>query len=383
MTAVEQSNKKFWLRPAAAVALILLAAATPGSARVPQGTSGQKNFEILETVIRYIKADYIEEPDPRKTMAGALQGLINSLDVLSAYLEKPAAAKYILSQKRPLKTPGVILFKHAGAFPLVIGVVENSPADKAGIKMGDYLSAVNDESVLVWSLSEVNLALADENDTPVKLRVIHENATRAISVERAVLYPKPATFATQAQTSGVVTVHHLNPPLVSEFKTAVLPKLKDAKAPLILDLRNCHLGTNDEARSFLNLFVKTAKAGFFETKGGAEEPFACPERAPLEALPVVVWVNQATMGAAEIVAGVLQDVRKTKIVGLPTPGLPSRQDLFPLNAGDAVLLTTAVFRTASDKRIWGKGVTPDIKLDLDKTDTKAYLDKTLAALAGR
>ena len=384
MTILNSRNKIFrFYRVAATVVLAFLCLETGPASVVAQEATGRKNFEILETVIRYIKADYIEEPDAKKTMNGALQGLVNSLDVLSAYLDKAGAAKYALSQKRPLNAPGVILFKHAGAFPLVVGVVENSPAAKAGVRMGDYLSTVNNESVLVWSLSEINLALEDEGEAPVKLRVIHENATRAISVERAALYPRPVTLTAQPQTSGVVKVHHLNAPLVSEFKTTILPKLKDAKAPLILDLRDCYQGNIDEARAFLNLFLKADKAGSFEVKGGAEEPIACPDRAPLETLSVAVWVNPATMGPAEVVAAVLKDLKKAKVVGLPTPGLASRQEIYPLNSGDAILLTTGVFRTASGERVWGKGVSLDIKLDLDKTDTKAYLDKTLAAFAGR
>jgi carboxyl-terminal processing protease len=384
MTIFKHENQRFCLlRVVAAVALILLCLQTSPANVVSQEASGRKNFEILETVIRYIKADYIEEPDAKKTMNGALQGLINSLDVLSAYLDKAGASKYALSQKRPLNAPGVILFKHAGAFPLVIGVVENSPAEKAGVRMGDYLSAVNNESVLVWSLSEINLALEDESEAPVMLRVIHENATRAISVKRAVLYPRPVTLTAQAQTSGIVKVHHLNAPLVSEFKTTILPKLKNAKTPLILDLRDCYQGNIEEARAFLNLFLKADKAGSFEVKGGIEEPIACPESAPLETLSVAVWVNPATMGPAEVVASVLKDLKKAKVIGLPTPGLASRQEIYPLNSGDAILLTTGVFRTASGEKVWGKGVSPDITLDLDKTDTKAYLDKTLAAFAGR
>jgi C-terminal processing protease CtpA/Prc len=349
----------------------------------PQRRVPPKNNEILSSVIRYIKSDYLEDADPKKTMEGAFQGLVNSLDVLSAFLDKAAVAKYISPQKLRLKDVGVVLFKRYGFFPLVIGVAENSPADKAGIRIGDYLSALDDRSTLIWSLPEIHLYLKNESPAAVKIRVIRENSTKEMNVERGDLYPRPLTTTPLGGTSGIVKIHHFYPSLTAEFQKSVLPGVRGRKLPLVLDFRDCHEGDNAEARSFLNVFLKAEKIGYFEKKAGVKEFLSCPDEAPLDALPLILWVNQATIGPAEMAAGVLQDIKKASVIGVVTPGLVARQDLFPLENGDALLLSTGIFCFNSGEKLWSKGVTPGLNLDPGKTDTKAYIEKTIGLLSRR
>ncbi len=128
---------------------------------------------------------------------------------------------------------------------------------------------------------------------------------------------------------------------------------------------------------------KAEKAGQIEKRGGVIDILACPEAAPLESLPLILWIAPSTMGPAEIAAACLHDLRKAKTVGYLTPGLTSRQDVFPLPGGDALLLTTGVFLTASGEKIWSKGIVPDVKLDAVRPDRKAYLEKTAGLLARR
>jgi carboxyl-terminal processing protease len=368
---------------AAVLAMLVFGIGATALPAAPQKSSARDSFKVMERVIAYIKADYLEEPDPKKVMDGALQGLINSLDVLSGYLDKPAAAKYGAPNKLELKDIGAVLYKRSNAFPLVVGLLENSPAAKAGLKIGDYLSAVDDQSTLVWSLTETVIRLKDAGTGKVKLRVIRDNSTREMDVERAVIYGKPLTLAAQKGTAGIVRIPHLYPTLVAELKKTVLPAVQGSAAPLVLDLRDCHEGDIAEAAAFLNIFLKAEKIGWFEKKGGAKEVLGCPGNPVLESLPLVVWVGPATMGPAEIAAGVLRDQKRAKVIGTATPGLAARQDAFPLEQGDCLVLTTGVFCFPSGEKLWAKGVTPDVKLDLAKIETKDYLEKTLAAAAGR
>ena len=176
----------------------------------PPAAFGQvrRDIDILNTVIRYIKTDYLEVPDPRKSMAGAFEGLINALDMMSGYLDKAAAAKFGPARTAPLKDVGAIIYKRPNAFPLVIGLIAGSPAEKAGVKMGDYLSALDDRGTLVWSVSEINAYLKDTAASPVKLRVIRETTTKEIPVTRADVYPQALTFTPQAGTAGILKIHH-------------------------------------------------------------------------------------------------------------------------------------------------------------------------------
>jgi carboxyl-terminal processing protease len=350
---------------------------------IPQRSTNHRGFEILATVLRYIRTDYVEEPNPQKTMDGAFQGLINSLDILSGYLDRETAAKYAYPRKLQFKDVGLVLLKRAGSFPLITGLVEKSPAAQAGIAVGEYLSAVDDRPTFLGSLAEINLDLKSLEPTPVKLRIIQDSSTKEMKVERGDIYPKALSLEPQKDTSGIVKVAHFYPPLAEEFRKSIVPRLVGQKLPLVLDFRNCHEGGLEEARAFLNIFLQAEKIGYFEKKSGAKEFLSCPERAPLDKLPLIIWVNPATMGPAEVVAGVLRDFQRARVVGLPTLGLVAEQSLFSLESGDALLLSTGVFCFNSGEKLWGKGVMVDAELDPEKTETQDYLSRTLLLLAGR
>jgi C-terminal peptidase prc len=342
-----------------------------------------QSFKVLETVIQRVRNDYLEEVDARRTMEGAYQGLVGALDVLSSYLDKAAAAKYASPRKAPWNDIGAIVYKRSGAFPVVAGVVEGSPAEKAGIRVGDYVSALDGRSTVVWSLAEVRWSFKDETRNPLKIRLIRENDTREMTVERSPLYSRALSWAAQKDTSGIVRVYHLQPGAAAEFKSTVVTRLRGQKGPLILDLRDCFEGEVEEAGAFVNLFLKAGAIGAFEKKNGAREAVACPAEPAVAGTPLIVWVNAATMGPAELVAGALREVGKARVIGAPTYGLVARQELFPLDEGDAVLLSTAAFVLPSGLKLLGKGLTPDETVEAEGRDIKLYLEKSLAPAAGR
>jgi len=335
-----------------------------------------RSFQVLETVIRHVRNDYLEDVDVRKTMLGAFQGLMGSLDALSSYLDKAAVAKFSSPKKLALNDIGAIVYKKPGVFPVVAGVVEGSPAEKAGIKIGDYLSAIAGRSTIVWSLNEVRWFLKDETRASLKIRLIRENNTQELTVERAPLYSRGLDWTARKDAAGILRVHHLHPGLTAEFRASVLPRLQGAKGPLILDLRECFEGEIEEARAFVNLFLKAETIGRFEKKGGEMEVLACPAEPALAGVPLVIWVGPATMGPAELAAGALRELRKARIVGSPTLGLVAKQELYALTGGDALLLTTGAFALPSGEKLLGTGVSVDAKVESEGRDPKPYLEKS-------
>ncbi len=127
---------------------------------LPGGHAGQgaKGFDLLESLMRLIRNDYLEERDPVVTSEGTYRGLVNSLDPLSAYLPKELAAAFKARTGRETE-PGVVVLKRYAAFPQVVAVVPKSPAEAAGIKVGDVLSAIGGRGTLNMSLAEVKLLL--------------------------------------------------------------------------------------------------------------------------------------------------------------------------------------------------------------------------------
>jgi len=343
--------------------------------------SPSKNFELLRKVIQLIKNDYIEEANPAKTMKGAFRGLVDSLDILSCYLDKESVVKYSQRKEANLKGIGIVLYKRYGFFPQVIGIKENSPAKKKGIQIGDYISALDDRSTLMMSMTETNLYLKDRDKKTIKLRLFRRAETQEVSIERTLLFEEPFSYTTAEGTSGILKIHQLYAPCVRKIKEKIVPRLKPEKRILILDFRNCHEGDIGEARKLINLFLKAPKIGYFEKKGGTKEILSCPDDTELERLPLVIWTNQATIGPAEAVAGVLKEFKKAKIIGFPTRGLVAKQNFFALEDGTGLLLTSAIFHLRSGKKVWEIGIEPDIKIEKEDQSFSSYLKKSLSSPA--
>ena len=340
-----------------------------------------KNLYLLEAVIRLIRNDYLEEKDPLRTIDGSFKGLVNSLDGLSSYLDAENTARYLEQKGVPLRGPGIVVFKRYGAFPQVTGIIEGSPAEKEGLQIGDLITEVNGKATPAMSLVEVNLSLCDKDEVPLGLKVLRDDKTIDVNVDRVFLSPEPVAHSAQEGTSGIMRIARMSAPCVSEIKTKVLPGIRAGKKPLILDLRNCAEGDFEEARQFINLFLKTESLGYFEKKGAAKEVLASPEEPPLANLPLIVWINQGTLGPAEAVAAVLKEFGRAKVVGVATPGLAAKREEIPLEDGTSLLLTSGVFCLNSGVQLWGRGVEPDVPMDVDEQSFQSFLKKTQPLLS--
>jgi C-terminal peptidase prc len=341
--------------------------------------SPDKSFELLARVIQNIRSNYIEEVNPEQTMKGALKGMVNSLDALSCYLDQESMQRYSQRMETDLKNTGIVLYKRYGTFPLVIGIIKKSPAQKRGIQIGDSISAIDNRSPQMMSMFEANLYLKDKDEGPVKLRIIRGDTTQEINVERTQLFEEPISFTPAEGTSGILKIHHLYPPSVMKVKGKILSRLQSAKSPLILDLRNCYEGDIQEARKLINIFLKASKIGYFANKEDPKEYLGCTDNAELEKLPLIIWTNQATFGPAEIVAGVLQEFKRAKIIGLQTPGLTAKQKFFKLEDGSGLLLTSGIFHLNSGEKLWEKGVKPDVKIKMEDQSDSIYLKKSFSS----
>jgi carboxyl-terminal processing protease len=348
--------------------------------RLPSKPSPQKELDLVTKVISLIRHNYIEEPEPVKTMNGAFKGLVDSLDPLSCYLDKEGVLRYSKHQELKLKDIGVVLFKSYGFFPQVVGLIENSPAQEGGVKIGDTISALNGRSTLMASMVEANLYLKSEKATSIKVKILRGSKTLEMNIETALLFEEPFSYTPAKGTSGILKINKLFQPCVERIKEQIVPRIKEkGRKTLILDLRNCYEGEIEEARKLINLFLKEPKIGTFEKKGTVVETLSSMDEAPLASLPLIVWTNAATMGSGEAVAGVLKEFKKAKIIGIETPGLVAKQDFFPMEDGSGILLTSSLFHLNSGKSLWETGVMPDVKIEGEDQGTDSYLKKSLSS----
>jgi carboxyl-terminal processing protease len=341
-----------------------------------QKTSSDKNILLLKGVADLIKDYYVEEPNGLKTMKGAIRGLIGPLDPLSSYLDAQAVKKYTNPESTRFKETGIIVYKQFGTYPIVIGVIENSPAEEAGIKVGDTLSEMDGQPLLEFSMREANLYLKDSEEKPVNIKILGPDDSEEIKLQRTSLHDAPFTYKTQKNTSGILKIHSFYPSFNEQFKEMLLPSLKTQKNALIVDLRNCHEGEIEESLLFINHFLQSNRVGYFQDKQGEKEYLACPDTPELKELPLVLWTNNATIGPAEAVAGILMNFQRAKIIGIKTPGLLVKQNLFPLEDGSALILTSKIFYFRDGEEMWLKGITPDIEIEEKNPHFDLYLKKT-------
>lgn len=371
-------------------ALLVILAVTSLSflieSRLLPGLSQQRSVKgvlwIIQEAIKIIRDDYVEQPDPSRTMDGAYRGLVDSLDEFSTYLDTEMAARHRQSIDGNPFGVGLVLYKKFRTFPVVIGVRDNSPAAQKGIEIGDTVSSLDGRSTLILSMHEANLLLRDDSGSPLKIKILKASTDEEITLERQKIFDPLFNYTEIPETSGILTIHRLSPPCVQEITASVLPRLKTKNLPLIIDLRNCHEGDFKEMQKFANLFLQSSNIGYLENKAGKKEVLSCPSSPALDRFPLFVWTNQATMGAAEAAAAVLKEKKKATIIGFRTSGLVADQKFIPLEDGSGLLLSSAIFHLNAKKNIWGEGIEPDVKIEGMDQSQKAYLLKTQELLAG-
>lgn len=322
--------------------------------------SPSRGFKMITDVTNLIKDDYVDKPDVQTTMEGGFKGLVGSLDLLSGYLDEEAMAKYQGLSNAIFWDIGVMLYKRQGAFPMVIGLREESPAQRLGLKLGDFISSLEGESTLLMSMTEVNLALKETDSRPVTLRVLGSQDNTELVIPRYRSLESPFSYAPSPKTRGILHIHHLFPGCAEAIKTQLQAQLVSQGSPLVLDLRNCAEGIMEEANRLIGLFLEPAAWGYFQRRGGGREAMTSSGRSPLFPLPLIIWTNRATTGPAELAAAVLKKYGQAKIVGQHTLGLVAEQKLVPLGDGTGMLLTTAVYHFGPEDPLWNKGIKPDI-----------------------
>jgi len=339
------------------------------------------NFIILARAINLIRNEYVEEPSPGKTMEGAFKGLVNSLDICSSYLDESCKEKYKRLNGTTAHETGLVLYKTHTSFPVVIGIKENSPAEKQGIELGETIGTINGISTLEMSMVEANLSQKSEKADNITIKILKRTKDLEITLKRERVNPALYSFEPDKGPGGILKIHALFPPAVEEIKKNVVPQISTNRTPLIIDLRCCHEGNLRGAWDLINIFIQKKNIGYMETKGSKKEVIQCLESALLPEIPLLLWTNQATLGASEAVAFVLQKFRDATIIGLETPGLMSDNKLISLNDGTGILLTTGIFHPFSKAETWNQGVNPDITMKRTDLSLKAYLEASLKSLS--
>ena len=320
-------------------------------------------YNKIRTVIANIENYYVDDIEMNEIVNKALSGLLSNLDAHSAYLSPKEYKDLRVQTSGHFDGIGIQISLKDGALT-IIAPIEGTPGDKAGLKSGDVILKINEQSTLNMTIDDAVNLMRGKKKTSVKLTIIRKSE------------PKPLVFDIQRDTIEINSTYakkiegtdylYLRVNTFDEKVTKNVESLvKNSKAKgIILDLRNNPGGLLEQAVGLGNLFIK--EGVIVSQKGKIKsnnEEFSANGKAPFAKIPLVVLVNGGSASASEIVAGSLQDHKRAIIVGENTFGKGSVQIVLPLDNsenGDALRLTTARYYLPSGRTIQALGITPDI-----------------------
>lgn len=325
-----------------------------------------KMLELFGDVLDTVERQYVTEVDDKKLIEAAIDGMLTSLDPHSGYLNPDSFDDMRDQTRGEYGGLGLEVTSEEGVVK-VISPMDDTPAFKAGVKAGDFITAVNGESVLGLSVSEAVKQMRGKPGEAVTLTIAREKTDPFdVKIVREIIKTKSASAKMQGDY-GYLRVSAFNEKTTEEAQTALAdlraknPKMKG----LILDLRNNPGGLLDQAVGISDMFLE---GGEVVSQRGRDprdiERYNAKPGDDAGGLPMVVLVNSGSASAAEIVAGALQDRKRAEVVGLTTFGKGSVQTVIPLRGGmdGALKLTTARYYTPSGRSIQKTGIEPDLEV---------------------
>ncbi len=343
------------------LSLIVFGYVTAGYVRAR--SSDDKAFRALTVyseVLDHIQKDYVDEPNMHQVTNGALHGLVDSLDSESSYLSPLEYSDYKEKSAVAAKAhAGLALTKRFG-YISVISALPDSPAAKAGLQLGDVLEKIAGFTTGQMAIEQAQLLLSGDPGAVVKLSVIRRGKTEPQDMEVS-LERLPSPKLIEDRLEGDIAYLH-----VPEFYAGTTKQIRDELVQfdkqgahkLILDLRDCALGDDQEGISTAQLFLSSGNIATLKGQTISPVVSAADPSKVVWTQPVSILIGNGTAGPAEIVAAAISDNHRGETVGDRTYGTASMQKLIELDDGSALFLTLANYYTPAGKEIPVDGVTP-------------------------
>lgn len=345
---------------------MLALAMAPGAAAVHAAVESDtyKQLDALMDVFERVRADYVDKVDDKTLVQGAINGMLASLDPHSSYLDARDFQNMRQTTDGEYGGLGLTVTTEDGAVK-VIAPTDDTPAARAGIKAGDYITHLDGELIYGSSLTEAVDRMRGAPGSTIKLTIVREGETKPIEVtlKREIIQIKPVKWETHGPV-GVVRISTFNKQTGEATRaavTAIEKKLGPGLAGFVVDLRSNPGGLLDQAIEVSDVFLD--KGEIVSQRGRAKgdiQRYYAKDGDLAEGKPVVVLVDEGSASAAEIVAGALQDHRRAVVLGQRSFGKGSVQTLIPLSQDTALRLTTARYFTPSGRSVQEAGIEPDI-----------------------
>lgn len=344
----------------AAVALPIAAAALAAD------TETYRQFDQFLDVYNRVKADYVDRVDDKTLIKGAIQGMLSALDPHSSYVDALDFDNLRIQTEGNYGGLGLTVSMEDGAVK-VVAPQEDTPAARAGVKQGDYITHIDGKLIYGGSLDESINLMRGKPGTKVSLTLVRPGQDKPIEVSmmREVIVQRPVKWEVRGDV-GYININTFSESTGADTRAAILAIDKSlGHRPLgyVVDLRNNGGGLLTQAIEVSDAFLDRGEivSQRGREKADIERYFAKPGD-NAHGLPVVVLTDAGTASASEIVAGALQDHHRAIVMGDKTFGKGSVQTLLPLGPQTALRLTTARYYTPSGKSVQEGGIEPDIRV---------------------
>jgi carboxyl-terminal processing protease len=349
------------------LAVLALAPAAASFAQQENNADSVREISQFMSVFERVKAEYVDQVTDEQLIRGAIDGMLNSLDPHSSYLDSRGFRALMTTTDGNYGGLGLTVTMEDSAVK-VIAATRGTPADQAGIKAGDFITHIDGHLFYGGTLDEAVDRMRGNPGTSVRLTIVRPGRERPfdVTVTRAII-DIPAVRSEVRDNVGIITVNtfsRVTTDGVARAITDIEHQLGHAPAGYVLDLRSNPGGLLDQAVGLSDLFLERGEivSQRGRRRTDIERYYARPGDATHGA-PIVVLVDAGTASASEIVAGALQDHRRAIIMGERSFGKGSVQTLLPLGDGSTALrLTTARYYTPSGRSVQEGGIAPDVEV---------------------
>jgi carboxyl-terminal processing protease len=336
-------------------------------------------LKVFSEVLSLIESNYVEPVESNSMIEGAISGMVKSLDPHTSYMPPVSYKEMQVETTGKFGGLGIEISVRDGVLT-VVSPIEDTPAFKVGIKPGDKIIKIEDESTLDMTLQDAVSRLRGETGSPVTITIFRKTfkAPKEFTIVRDIIKVRSVVSKLYQDDIGYIKIRNFSKNTSSDLDKALEELRGKGITKLILDVRNNPGGLLNQAVEVTDRFLNKENLIVY-TKGRSDEQnmrFTSHDKVAGVSYPLIILVNGGSASASEIVAGALQDLNRAIVLGTQTFGKGSVQTIIPLSDGSALRLTTARYYTPSGRVIQENGIEPDIIVEmkprdeLDKKDGK-------------
>jgi len=323
---------------------------------------GYDELKVFKDALTVVKKNLEEDIQPKDLVYGAIQGMMMSLDPHSDFMTPEQYTEMQVDTEGEFGGIGIKVETKEGVIT-VMDILDNTPAFKAGIKEGDKIIKINNESTRDMRPQGAISKMRGNPSSTVTITVYREGwkETKDFTMRRETITISSVKAKMLGEGLGYIKIHQFQRQTASDFSTALSKLMRENMKALILDLRNNPGGLLYSAVDVTSQLIPSEKLVVYtKDRNGKKKEYINRKNHPHLTVPMVVLVNDGSASASEIVAGALKDWNRATVIGTVTYGKGSVQTVVPLKDGSALTLTTAKYYTPKGISIQATGILPDI-----------------------